>query len=84
MTVRLQVLLPESELERLRVTARVNNVSVGEWVRRAIRRSFEETQPRSAEAKITAVREAMRLNAPTGDIDTINREIEQGYPIDLP
>ena len=38
--------------------------------------------PRSVEEKLRAVRAAARLDFPTGDIDKMLREIEQGYRFD--
>jgi len=84
MMKRLQILLSEAEMERLRVTANASNVSVGEWVRRAIRRAYSESETRSAETKMLAVREAVKVYAPTADVDQMNREIERGYVSDLP
>ncbi len=34
---------------------------------------------RSVAAKLAAIREAAKFCGPTGDIDQMNREIEQGY-----
>jgi len=84
MTKRLQILLSEAEFEQLRVTARTNDVSVGEWVRQAIRRSFGEPLIRPKQAKLVAVREALAHYAPTADIDQMNAEIEEGYLSGLP
>ena len=84
MTHRMQVLLGDAEYEQLRVTAQASNISVGEYVRRAIRRSLAEPVARPNEAKLLAVREAMAAYAPTGDIEQMNREIEEGYLSGLP
>ena len=84
MTHRLQILVSDAEFEQLRVTASATNVSVGEWVRRAIRRSLAEPQYRSTESKILAIREAMAIYGPTCDIEQMNREIEEGYGSGLP
>jgi hypothetical protein len=75
----MQVLLSDAEYEQLRVTAQASNVSVGEWVRRAIRTSMAEPQTRHIEAKLAAVREALSYYGPTGDIEQMNSEIELGY-----
>ena len=84
MTKRLQILVSEAELEQLRISARADNVSMGEWIRKAMHRSFSEPEARTVEAKLLAIREAMKFNAPTADIDQMNREIEQGYLSGLP
>jgi hypothetical protein len=84
MTQRLQVLVSDGEMQELRVAARMAGVSVGEWVRQSIRRSLKEPEAPSREAKRLAVREAIKVYAPTGDIEQMNREIEGGYGSGLP
>jgi hypothetical protein len=84
MTKRLQVLMEESEFELVREVARRHRVSVGEWVRQAIRSSCFELSSRPAEARIRAVQEALLHSFPTGDVDQMNREIEIGYANGLP
>lgn len=84
MTKRLQILVTEPEFEQLRAAARASRVSVGEWVRRAIRRGFEQPLTRTNDAKLLAIREALAVYAPTADIEQMNAEIEQGYQSGLP
>ncbi len=83
MTKRLQILMPDADFARLQAIAEAHDVSVGEWVRRAVRQSFDSPQVRSAQSKIAAVREALTVYAPTADIDQMNEEIERGYQTDL-
>ncbi len=42
MSKRLQVLLPEEEFEALKALAKKCKTTVGEWVRRALRRAAKE------------------------------------------
>jgi len=79
MSKRLQVLLDESELDDLREAASRQGVPVSEWVRRAIREARRREPSRDVEAKLRAVREAVKHEFPTADIDQMNAEIEQGY-----
>jgi len=78
MSKRLQVLLDESELDDLREAASRQGVPVSEWVRRAIREARRREPSRDVEAKLRAVREAVKHEFPTADIDQMNAEIEQG------
>ena len=78
MSVRLQVLLPESEMDEIRRLARRERLSIAEWVRRTLRdarlnQSFHDTQQ-----KLRAVREASKYAFPTADIDQMLSEIERG------
>ena len=84
MSKRLQVLVSDSEFELLRARADSDRVSVGEWVRRSIRRSCQEADVRPAEVKLAAIRKALEYSFPTGDIDQLNKEIEEGRSAGLP
>lgn len=79
MSIRLQVLLPDAEMEEIRQSAERENLSVGEWVRRSLREA-RETKPRKSPAsKLAAIRRAVDYNLPTADIDQMLAEIERGY-----
>jgi hypothetical protein len=79
MSKRLQVLVPDNEMEQIQEAAASNNLSVGEWVRRALKKEREQAPTRSIEEKLKALRAMARLNLPTCDIKQMNAEIEQGY-----
>ena len=79
MSSRLQVLLPDEEMDAIRRQAENECLSVGEYVRRALREAERRRPHHSAAAKLAAIREAVKFSAPTADIDQMNREIEQGY-----
>lgn len=79
MSKRLQVLLPDEEMVSLRRLAEADNLSVGEYVRRALREVENSRPTRTASAKLSAIREAATYNFPSGDIRDMNREIERGY-----
>ena len=79
MSKRLQVLIEPREYLTFRRIAREAGVSLGEWVRLALRRSAERASPRPAEEKLRRLRTASRHAFPSGDIDTMLQQIEQGY-----
>lgn len=79
MSKRLQVLLDESELAELRRAARLNHMTVAEWVRQALRRALRQEPTMDARRKLSVVREAARASYPTADIDQMLAEIERGY-----
>ena len=79
MSTRLQVLLPDSEMKEIERLARRERLTVGEWVRRALREARASRPARPPEAKLNAVRKAAAYSFPTGDIERILQEIEDGY-----
>lgn len=79
MSKRLQVLLDESEFADIRRAARLSRMTVAEWVRQALRRARSEQPTSDARRKLSAVREALRAEYPTADIDQMLAEIERGY-----
>jgi hypothetical protein len=84
MSVRLQVLLPEGEMEELRAVARQCDLTVSEWVRRVLREARDGFPRRSVEDKLAAIRQAGAHRFPTGDIEQMLAEIESRYPTALP
>lgn len=79
MSIRLQVLLPEPEMAEIQELAKRDQVSVGEWVRRALRDARATRSPIDPQTKLRAVREAATHTFPTGDIHQMLAEIERGY-----
>ena len=79
MSKRLQVLIEEAELRELRRAARRNNVTVAEWVRRALRAARRIEPTRDADRKLAVVRAAVRQDFPAGEIGQMLAEIERGY-----
>ncbi|HEX7581270.1 MAG TPA: antitoxin [Thermoanaerobaculia bacterium] len=79
MSIRLQVLMPDSELKEIRRTARRRKMSVAEWVRQTLREARRSDPSGDAEKKLAAIRSASRNEFPTTDIDQMLREIESGY-----
>ena len=79
MSKRLQVILPDEEMEAIQRMANLEQLSVGEFVRRALRDAALQRPLKTAAAKLAAIREAVQHSYPTADIEDINREIERGY-----
>ena len=79
MSSRLQVLLPDPEFDEIRKLAEQEHVSVGEWVRRALREARAQRSTRKPESKLKALRSAAQHEFPTSNIDQMLAEIERGY-----
>lgn len=73
MSIRLQVLVPETLERRVRKAAQRRQLSTGAWVREAMERMLEDDRPAADPlAKLSG------LGAPTADIDQMLAEIESG------
>jgi hypothetical protein len=79
MSKRLQVLMDEREHRRLQRAARRAGMSVGEWVRRILRRAVDDRDVRPADEKLEALERAVRHDYPTADVARMLEEIEGGY-----
>jgi hypothetical protein len=79
MSKRLQVLVPEPEMAEIQELAERERVSVGEWVRRALRDARSRQSSIDPQSKLKSVRKAAEYSFPTADIDQMLAEIERGY-----
>jgi hypothetical protein len=79
MSMRLQVLIPDEEMNDIQRLARAQSVTVGEWVRRTLRDARLARPGTGPETKLMAIRKAATYSFPTADIAQMNREIEKGY-----
>ena len=79
MTKRLQVLFDDPEWREIQRAARAERTSIAEWVRKALRAARRATSPERVDAKLAAIRTAVRYDFPTADIDQMNAEIASGY-----
>jgi len=79
MSKRLQVLLPDSEMDQLRQIASRHNLPLGVWVREALRTVCRDEPTTDAAIKLRAIRKAAEYSFPTQDIREMNAEIEKGY-----
>jgi hypothetical protein len=79
MSKRLQVLLPESEMMEIQKLATRERLTVGEWVRRALREARSRRSSIEPQSKLISVRQAVEYSFPAPDIDQMLAEIERGY-----
>ena len=78
MSKRMQILVPDAEYkEVLRITKNMGT-SVADWVRDLISEGIQKRQRKSADAKIAAVLRYAKFKGPTGSIDQILKEIDEG------
>jgi len=79
MSKRLQVILSDSEMKEIQTVAGQQHMTVSEWVRHALRAARRSRSTKDAAKKISVIRAAVRNEFPSGDIEQILDEIEQGY-----
>jgi hypothetical protein len=79
MTKRLQVLIEDPDYRQIQRCARAQQLSVAEWVRRALAVAQRSQPQGDAGRKLDAVRDAARHSYPTADIGKMLAEIELGY-----
>jgi len=79
MTKRLQVLFDDEELSELQRIARRHRMTTAEWVRRSLRQARDAEGASDTGQRLAAIRTAVGFAFPTGDIDAILGEIEEGY-----
>ena len=79
MSKRLQVLLPDQEMTDIQRLAKRERLTVGEWVRRALREARTRRPVIEPETKLKAVRRAVKYAFPTADLEQMLREVERGY-----
>jgi hypothetical protein len=79
MSKRLQVLLSDPEMSDIQRLAKRERLTVGEWVRRALRDARASRPVIDPETKLKAVRRGAEYAFPTADLEQMLREIERGY-----
>ncbi len=84
MSKRLQVLLDDKELREIQRTAKQQQLTVAEWVRQVLRSARKTIPSGDHQKKLAVLRGATQHAFPTGDIDHMLREIEQGYTSNFP
>ncbi len=78
MSTRLQVIFDDAEMAELQAAAASEGLNLSDWVRRALRDARRLRSGSPADARIAAIREAARYSFPTGDIETMNAQIDAG------
>ncbi len=81
MSKRLQVILDDKEMRDVQRIAKRQQLTVSEWVRQALRAAQRQVPLTDANKKLGVVRAAARHDFPTGDVDQMLREIDQGYQV---
>lgn len=66
-------------MREIRRAARLEKVSIAEWVRAAMRAARSSAPGGAPDKKLAAVRAAARHSFPSGEIDAMLAEIERGY-----
>jgi hypothetical protein len=78
MSKRLQIVMPDEEIEEMRRTAEQAGMSLSEWARLALRRAQRSQRGPTAEDKLKAVERALECGHPTGAIQEVLADIEKG------
>lgn len=72
-------MIPDEEMSDIQRLARRERLTVGEWVRRALREARRDKPANDPETKLKAVRLGAEYSFPSADIDQMLSEIERGY-----
>jgi hypothetical protein len=75
---RLQIVMPEAEIEALRKSARKEGLTLSEWARKALKKARQAQKGPTPEGKLKALVRALECDHPTADIDDILTSIERG------
>lgn len=78
----MQVLFEESEYAEIQAIARRHRMTVAEWVRQALRAARRQERPHDQQSKLGVLQKAMSYEFPSGDIEEMLSDIEQGYKTD--
>jgi len=79
MAKRLQFILGDSEYREIKRMAGSRQMSIAEWVRQVLGLACQRKPGIDAEKKLEAIREAVRYDFPSGDIEGMLAEVESGY-----
>jgi hypothetical protein len=78
MSKRLQVRIPDHEMSDIQRFAERKRLTVGEWVRRTLRKACMSQPVIEPEAKLRAIRHAIQYSFPTAHIEPMTAEIDRG------
>ena len=79
MSMRLQVVMAETEVREYRRLAKREGLTLAEWVRQKLRRARDDAPSADTDRKLGSIRAAVPYSFPTADIDQMLAEIESGY-----
>jgi hypothetical protein len=77
MSVRLQVVLDDDELDRIQKLARRHHMTTAAWVRQVLRKALRGEPGAEVRNKLASVRAALDHEYPAPDIDKMLGEIER-------
>ena len=83
MSIRLQVLLEEEELEEIKRRAREEHISVSAWVRRALEHEKRERPSTAVRKKLELLHAARQKEYPAGDYAEMAADISRNYLADI-
>ena len=83
MSIRLQVLLDEEELEEIRRRAEEEYMTVSAWVRRALEHEKRERPSTAVRKKLELLHAASRHDFPAGDYAEMAADISRSYLADI-
>ena len=72
-------MLPDIEMSDIQRVAKRERLTVGEWVRRALRDARASRPAIDPETRLKAVRRGAKYSFPTADMERMLSEIERGY-----
>jgi len=78
MSKRLQLIVKDEEIERLRQCAARDGLTLSEWARQALERARRDQEGPTPEQKRKALDRALGCGQPTADIEEVLADIERG------
>lgn len=78
MSKRLQIVVEDEELERLRKAAVREGLTLSEWARRVLERARRSQKGPTPAQKIAAIERALTCGHPTADVEEMLAQIEKG------
>jgi hypothetical protein len=76
---KLQVPVTEQEISKYQAAARIYNIPTAEWARRILQKAADRDLSSTAFLDpVTALNKLKSLNAPVGDVTTMNEESVEG------
>ena len=79
MSKRLQVIFEDEELREIQKIAKKKRMTVAEWVRGTLRAARRGESTGDPDRKLKAIQAASRHSFPSGNIQTMLKDIEAGY-----
>ncbi len=78
MSKKLQIVMPEGELDALRKAARKEGLTLSEWARRVLKLAQQAQGGPTRDQKLRALHRALECEHPTADMGDVLASIERG------